>query len=87
MTTKKAPTPLSDLAESFDRLNLDEKAAFLLKAAFSTASTALEDIGERIDEMISSLGVPSDTEKEEADREHQDQPGSTSPGSESSPPS
>lgn len=83
MTHHSAPKGLSELAEAFNQLNLDEKAAFLVKAAFSTAATALDDIGSRIDEMISSM---ADSARAEAQDNDDDGEPSESKSSESAPP-
>lgn len=69
MTHHTAPKGHSELTEAFNQLNLDEKAAFLVKAAFSTAATALDDIGSRIDEMISSMADTSHAEEQDSQEE------------------
>jgi hypothetical protein len=56
----------SSLKHSFDKLSLDDKAAFLLRAAFSTASTAVDEIGHRISDLIDSITESPENESDEA---------------------
>ena len=53
------------LKDTFDKLCLDDKAAFLVRAAFSTASTAVDEIGHRISDLIDT--ITESPEKEEGE--------------------
>lgn len=61
MSKQKGDHGVSELKEAFDQLSLDDKAAFLMKAVFSTASAALDEIGERIEDLVNAVtAVPAE---------------------------
>ncbi len=61
------------LKTAFNELSLDDKATFLVRAAFSTAATAVDEIGQRISDLIDEITeTDAETAQEaEADDEHQ----------------
>jgi len=52
---KNDPSKVDPLKDAFEELNLDDKAAFLVRAAFSTASTAVDEIGAKISDLIDTI--------------------------------
>jgi hypothetical protein len=46
--------------EEFSKLNLDGKAAFLVEAIFSTAGSAINEIGSRLNRLASLVSEPFD---------------------------
>ncbi len=42
----------NSVREEFSKLNLDAKTSFLVEAVFSTAGTAIHEIGERLTSLV-----------------------------------
>jgi hypothetical protein len=44
--------PTSNVREEFSKLSLDAKTSFLVEAVFSTAGTAISEIGDRLSNLV-----------------------------------
>ncbi|HUF08305.1 MAG TPA: hypothetical protein VMO47_03225 [Rhodothermales bacterium] len=44
--------PTSTVREEFSKLSLDAKTSFLVEAVFSTAGTAISEIGDRLSNLV-----------------------------------
>lgn len=52
------PTPSRDAARAaFDKLNTNEKSAFLFEATFNTIGQALEETGRRVADLFESFDI------------------------------
>ena len=53
--------------EEFKKLNLDGKTAFLVEAIFSTAGSAINEIGTRLNSLVSLVTDPFEASDESQD--------------------
>jgi hypothetical protein len=60
-----------DVRQNFRKLSLDEKTSFLVEAVFSTAYSAVNEIGERVSSLVDLLvgGKSDEPVAEEAEPE------------------
>ncbi len=61
----KGGTQTEDVKALFDDLRLEQKSVFLIDAIFSTAASALDEIGKRALDLINDLAPSEDTAEPE----------------------